>query len=199
VHGALTAAMAMAVGPSATERTAGRICIGSPINFRAKLTPPVAADEAGCYVATVPSVVRFGDDRDLWSIARRINRSLQRRTRFEQHLAALFALRFVCPASAAKSSRVFGLMERSGLLNVCISNVGRYSFAARIGDWRLSGAQFIAGLPSSSYFLATVNTSHEKLFWNFSFADGPVSRRSARRLADGCVQNLLGAIDSQGR
>jgi hypothetical protein len=199
VHGALAAAMAMAIGPTAARRASGRICIGSPINFRAELIPPIAADEAGFYVATVPSIVRFGGDRDLWSTARRINRSLRRRTRFEQHLAALFALRFICPASVAKSSKVFGLMERSGILNVCISNVGRYGFAARIGDWRLSGAQFTAGLPSSSYFLATVNTSHDELFWNFSFADGAVSQRSARRFADGCVQNLLGAIDSPRR
>ena len=185
VHGALAAAMAMAIGPTAARRASGRICIGSPINFRAELTPPIAADEAGCYVATVPSIVRFGGDRDLWSTARRINRSLRRRTQREQHLAVLFALRFICPASVAKSSKVFGLMERSGIVNVCISNVGRYGFAARIGDWRLSGAQFTAGLPSSSYFLATVNTSHDELFWNFSFADGAVSQRSARRFADG--------------
>jgi NRPS condensation-like uncharacterized protein len=195
VHGALAAAMAMAIGPTAARRASGRICIGSPINFRAELTPPIAADEAGCYVATVPSIVRFGGDRDLWSIARQINRSLRRRTRFEQHLALLFALRLICPVSVARSSTVFGLMERSGLLNVCISNVGRYDFAARIGDWRLSGAQFTAGVPNSSYFLATVNTSHDELFWNFSYAEGAVSQRSAERFADGCLKNLLGAMD----
>ncbi len=199
MHGALAAAMAMAIGPTAAQRAAGRICIGSPIDFRAELNPPISADEAGAYVATVPSIVRFGGDRDLWSIARQINRSLSRRTRFGQHLALLFALRFICPASVAKSSRVFGLIERSGILNVCISNVGRYGFAARIGDWRLSGAQFICGVSSSSYFLATVNTSHDELFWNFSFIDGAVSQRSARRFADGCVQTLLGAIDSPKR
>jgi hypothetical protein len=195
VHGALAAAMAMAIGPTAARRASGRICIGSPINFRAELTPPIAADEAGCYVATVPSIVRFGGDRDLWSIARQINRSLRRRTRFEQHLALLFALRLICPASVAKSSKVFRLMELSGLLNVCISNVGRYDFPARIGDWRLSGAQFTAGVPNSSYFLATVNTSHDELFWNFSYAEGAVSQRSAERFADGCLQNLFAAID----
>jgi hypothetical protein len=195
VHGALAAAMAMVIGPTAAQRDSGRICIGSAIEFRAELNPPVSADEAGVYVAAVPSRVRFGGDRDLWSIARQINRSLGRRRRFGQHLASLFAMRLVCPASAAESSKVFGLMERNGPLNVCISNIGRYDFPARIGEWGLSGAQFIAGVPSSSYFVAAVNTSHEELFWNFTYIDGVVSPQSAKRFADGCLQTLLGAID----
>ena len=195
VHGALAAAMAMVIGPTAARKASGRICIGSPINFRADLNPPISADEVGCYVATVASIVRFGGDRDLWSIARQINRALGRRKRFEQHLALLSAIRLICPASVAKSSKVFGLIERNGPLNVCISNIGRYGFAGRIGDWRLSGAQFIASVPSSSYFVATVNTSQDELFWNFSYADGVVSNRSAQRFADGCRQTLLGAID----
>ena len=194
VHGALAAAMAMVIGPTAAQRASGRICIGSPINFRSELDPPVSADEAGSYVTTVPSIVRFGGDRDLWSIARQINRSLGRRRRFGQHLALLSALRFMCPVSVTKSSKVFGLLERYGPGNVCISNLGRYGFAARIGDWQLSGAQFIAGVSISGYLVATVNASHEELFWNFTYIDVAVSHRSAQRFADGCVQTLLCAI-----
>ncbi len=195
VHCALAAAMATVIGPTAAQGDSGRICIGSPIDFRAELDPPVSADEAGAYVATVPSIVCFGGDRDVWSIARQLNRSLGRRRRFGQHLALLSASRLVCPASAAKSANVFGLVERHGPGNVCISNIGRYGFAARIGDWQLSGAQFIAGVSISGYFVATVNTSHDELFWNFTYIDGVVSPRSAQRFADGCVQTLLRAID----
>jgi len=195
VHGALAAAMAMVIGPAAAQRASGRICIGSPMNFRSELIPPVSADEAGAYVTTVPSIVRFGDDHDLWSIARQINRSLRRRRRFGQHLTLLGGLRLVCPASVAKSSKVFGLVERSGPLNVCISNIGRYGFAARIGDWQLSGAQFIASVPSSAYVVAAVNTSHDELFWNFSYNDDVVSYTSAQRFADSCVRTVLRAID----
>ena len=194
VHGALAAAMAMVIGPTAARRDSGRICIGSPIDFRSELDPPVSAEETGSYVATVPSMVRFGGDRDLWSIARQINRSVGRRRRFGQHLTSLFALRLVCPASVAKSSKIFRLIERNGPLNVCIWNIGRYGFPARIGDWRLSGAQFIADVPLIGYFVAAVNTSHDELFWNFTYTDGVVSHRSAQLFADGCLQTLLRAI-----
>ena len=194
VHGALAAAMAMVIGPAAAKRGSGRICIGSPVDFRAELNPPVSPDEAGAYVCTVPSIVRFGRGHDLWSIARQVNRSLRRRKRIGQHFALLSALRFMSPASVAKSAKAFRLLERFGPGNVCISNLGRYGFAARIGDWRLAGAQFISGVSVSGYLAATVNTSHEELFWNFNYIDSVVSQRSAQRFADDCVQTLLGAI-----
>jgi hypothetical protein len=106
----------------------------------------------------------------------------------------LWALRFICPPSLAKSAKAFGLIERNGPLNVGISNLGRYDFAERVGDWQLSGAQFISGVPPTGYFLAAVNTSHDELFWNFTYTDGVVSYTSARRFADGSLITLLGAI-----
>jgi len=193
VHAALGAAMTMVIGPTAAQSDSGRMCIGSPIDFRAELTAPVSADEVGSYVSTVPSIVRFGGDRDLWSIARQLNRSLDRRRRLGQHLSLLWALRFICPTSAAKSCRTFRLMERHGPLNVGLWTMGRYEFPARIGDWQLSGAQFMSGVLPFGYLAATVNTSHGELFWNFTYADGAVSRPSAERLADGCLQTLLRA------
>lgn len=194
VHGALTAAMAMVIGPTAAQSASGRICIGSPVNFRAELNPPVSDDVAGSYVNTVPTIVSFGGDRDLWSVAHQVNRSLDRRRRYGQHLASLWAMRFICPRSLATSSTAFGFVERNGPLNVAISNLGRYEFAERIGDWQLSGAQFVSGVPQTGSFLASVNTSHGELFWNFSYAEGVVSPRSAHRFADGCLDTLLSAL-----
>jgi hypothetical protein len=104
-------------------------------------------------------------------------------------------MRFLCPASVAKSSRVLGFIDRHGPGNVCISNMGRYDFPAQIGNWRLSGAQLAANLSISGYFVAIINTSHDELFCNFHFIDGVVSERSAKSIADGWVQALLGAID----
>jgi hypothetical protein len=195
VHGALTAAMAMVIGPAAAQKASGRIHIGSPVNIRADLDPPVSVDEVGAYVAMTQSILRFGGDRDLWSIARQANRSVRRHKRFRQHLALLYALRFICPKSVAKSGKVFQFVERQGPGRLCISNIGRYPFPARIGDWRLSGAQLMANLSISGYFAAIINTCHDQLFCNFLYVDGVVSDWSAQCFADGCIQTLLGAID----
>lgn len=98
------------------------------------------------------------------------------------------------PVSVTKSSRAFDSIERSGFLNVGISNLGRYEFPTQIGDWNLSGAQFITGVSISGYLITTVNTSHDEPFWNFSHIDIAVSPPSAQRFADGCLQTLLRAI-----
>lgn len=194
VHGALAAAMAMAIGPIAAQSDSGRLCIGSPVDLRAELDPPMPADEAGAFASTVLSIVRFAGDRDLWSIARQVNRSLGRRTRFGQHLATLSAVRYVCPASLATSARTIGLIERHGASNVCLSNLGRYDFPTRIGKWSLSGAQFIVGISVTGYFIAAVNSSHGQLFWNFTFIDSVVSQPTAQQFADNAVATLLDAV-----
>ena len=86
------------------------------------------------------------------------------------------------PVSVARSAGTFALLERFGPGNVCISNLGRYDFAPRIGPWQLSGAQFIAGLSVSGYLAATVNTTHGEMSWNFSYIDDAVSEQSADEL-----------------
>lgn len=194
VHGALAAAMATVIGPAAAHRASGRVCIGTPMDLRSELDPAVSAHEVGSYVNSLPSLVSFGGGHDFWSIARQINRSLGRRRRSGQHLTLLWGLRFICPVSAAKSSRTFGFIERYGPLNVGIANIGRYEFPARIGDWQLAGAQFITGVSISGYLIAAVNTSHGELFWNFSYIDTAVSHRDAHGFADGCLQTLLRAV-----
>jgi hypothetical protein len=194
VHGALTAAMAMVIGPTVAQKNSGRISIGSPINIRRELDPPVAADEVGAYVTMTQATLAFGDDRDLWSVARQVTRAARRRGRLRQHLALVYSMRFLCPASVDKSARVFRLIDGHGPGNVCISNIGRYDFPARIGQWRLSGAQLAANLSISGYFVAIINTSHDELFWNFFYTDRVVAERTAQRFADECVRTLLGAI-----
>ena len=193
MHGALMAAMAMAIGPTAAHKDSGRIWIASAINMREELCPRISADEVGAFASLTQTMLRFGGHRDLWSIARQANRSIRRRRRFGQHLALQYAMRFIFPASAAKNSRAYRLVERRGLVNVCITNVGRYDFPARIGQWRLSGAQ-IAGNVSAGGFVAIVNSSHDQLFWSFGYNHGAMADQSAQRLADVCVQTLLSAL-----
>lgn len=197
VHGALSAAVAAAVGRIVAP-DGGKVCVGSPIDFRSELEPPVPADAAGAYVATVPTYIDVGSDVDFWTTAGRVNRELDRRKRFRQHLALIATLKLVAPKSVGASERTVALVDSRGPGNVCISNIGRYDFADRIGPWALSGAQFIAGVSISGFFVVTVNTSHDTLHLNFTYIDTVVSEDRANRLADDCVRTLLGALDHTG-
>ena len=57
-----------------------------------------------------------------------------------------------------------------------------------------TGAQFISGISISGYLVATVNTSHGELFWNFSCVAVVVSQQSTQRFADCCLHTPLQAI-----
>lgn len=192
VHGALTAAMLMAIGPVAAQRDSGRVFLGTTINIRQELNPPVPADAVGAYVSIIQSMLPFGGRHDLWSVARRVNRSIGRRRRFGQHLALIYAMRYLFPGSATMGARMFELSERRGPTNICITNIGSYAFPERIGDWQLCGAQLLASV--SQGLLAMVNTSHGCLYWNFLSVREVVSARSAQRFADQSVATLLRAI-----
>lgn len=210
VHSALTAAMAIAVAdmdadPAAMTVDTGSswkpnssrgsrrqtVSIGAPVDFRAELVPAVGPRDAGAYVATVPSHLRVGPAIDLWTAARAAFRDLRCRTRFHQHLALVWMLRFLSPRSVATSARAVAMVERIGPGNVCLSNI---EFPDRVGRWELSGAQFIACISISGYLVATVNTSHAALHWNFTYIDGAVTEQRAEQIADRAVQTLLSSL-----
>ncbi|WP_306744695.1 SDR family NAD(P)-dependent oxidoreductase [Saccharothrix yanglingensis] len=193
VHAALTAAMALAVAGEDGAGTPRPVTIGSPVDFRADLVPPVDPRDAGAYVATVPSHVRVEPD-DLWATARGAQRDLRRRRRYHHHLALVSLLRFISPRSVGGSARVVAMIDRSGPGNVCLSNVGRVDFPDRTGVCALSGAQFVAGISVSGYLVAAVTTSHSALHWNFTHVADAVDRRRAGRLADRAVHALRSAL-----
>jgi hypothetical protein len=99
------------------------------------------------------------------------------------------------PRSVGTSARAVTAVDRIGPGNVCLSNVGRFEFPDRLGAWRLSGAQFVAGISVSGYLVGSVNTSHGALHWNFTYIDGAVTGERAARIADRAVRLLLSSLE----
>ncbi|MDG4817215.1 hypothetical protein O7628_17110 [Micromonospora sp. WMMD956] len=195
VHGALAAAMVLAVAAETPPSAPGHVAIGSPVDFRAALTPPVPERAVGAYVATVPSFVPYRPGASLWEVARSISGDLAGRRQRGSHFAMVDLVRLSCPPSVAASGRFVELTERTGPVNLCLSNLGRYDFPDRIGAWRLAGAQFVAGLSVCGYFVATANTSHGELAWNFVHVAEAVPDARAARLVAACVDAVLAEID----
>ncbi|WP_196054562.1 phthiocerol/phthiodiolone dimycocerosyl transferase family protein [Nocardia aurantiaca] len=189
VHGALTAALATAVAREMTPGRTVRVPVGSPIDFRSEMA--VDDGELGSFVATVPTHPRVGADIDFWDTARTVIRNLNRRRRFHQHLTAIAGLRLLCPDSVDRSGRVVDLINTRGPWNVCLTNVGRHGFPDRMGEWRLSGAQFAAGISCIGHLVSAVNTSHGVLRWNSTYVEGLMSPARADRIVDDALAMLL--------
>ncbi|MFD5931685.1 FAD-dependent monooxygenase [Streptomyces sp. NPDC060333] len=194
VHGALAAAMVSAVARDSGTPAAAHFSIGSPVDFRADLEPPVLPDEAGTYVATVASRVRYEPGRPLWLMARAISQDLVRRRKRQEHLATISLPRVAGPRSLADSRSFMRFMDEEGPINLCLSNVGRYDFPERTGPWRVDGAQFLTGVSVMGAIVAAVTTSHDRLSWNFGYVEGLVPASRAQRIADDSVRIVLSAL-----
>ncbi|HEK3508270.1 TPA: hypothetical protein SMW22_004312, partial [Pseudomonas aeruginosa] len=196
VHGALTAALAIAAGHD-HQRRPSHIAIGSPIDFRDELEPPVRPDEVGTYVATVPVVLDIA--RPFWEVARALTDDLGERRRQGHHFNLVTLVASAAPRCMADARPFMAFMEAEGPINLCSSNIGRYPFPERIGALRLSDAQFLTGISVNGYFVAAINSSHGRLFWNFTYIDEAVPGERAERLAEDCLGTLLSAIHAPQR
>ena len=192
VHGALAAAMVSAVADDAGTGS-GLFTIGSPIDIRPDLVPPVSGLEAGTYVATVPSVVPWQPGAPLWPMARMISRDLARRRRRGEPMSSVNLLKLAAPKTLASSDRFLRFMDERGPITLCLSNIGRYDFPAEIGRWQVCDAEFIASLSVNGMFVATVNSSHDRLAWNFTYVDQAIPDDRAQRLVSESVAAVVSA------
>lgn len=196
VHGALTAALVLA---AARDDDAGRthFAIGSPVNFREELNPSVRPDEVGTYVATIPTVVNV--TMPFWDVAREITTQLTERKIRGDHFNLVNLVMGAVPQSITDFHPFMETMEAEGPINLVSSNIGRHPFPDRIDGLEVSNAQFLAGISVLGYFVATINSSHGRTFWNFTHIDKAFPANRAESLVDDCLETLLSAIDERAK
>jgi len=85
-------------------------------------------------------------------------------------------------------------LDRSGPGHLCLTYLERPAFPDKLGAWRLSGAQFVAGTSVAGFVSATATVLHGELTLNLGYVEPAVSAERAERLADETVRALLGAL-----
>lgn len=191
VHGAVTAALALASAQDASVDS-DFFAIGSPIDLRRELIPPVSPDEVGSYVATVLSVVDLS--KSFWEIAREISDDLYDRKQSGHHFNLITTIAEHSPQSVDVARPFIEFMESEGPINLVSSNLGRFPFQNKIGAWDISDAQFLSGISVNGYFVATINSSNNRLFWNFTYIKHAIPRKRAEDLSENCLRILREAI-----
>ncbi len=152
----------------------------------------------GSYVATLPTLVEHRTDLPLWETARLISADLKARKARGEQFSMINGIGAAGPQNLAESLPFVRHLDERGPINFCLSNIGRTPFPDTVGPLRASGAQFIASLSVVGAFVATVNSTHHQLAWNFTYAQGIVRDDRAERLADHCVELVLALVRTAG-
>lgn len=189
VHGALAAGLVEAVHRDAGTPPGTRFMIGSPVDFRRELRPPVDRDTAGTFVATLPTIVEGG--ADLWRTARAVNVDLARRRDRGEHFSMINDLAARVGRDVGQSIELIEYMDREGPINLCLTNVGSVQLPRRIGPLHVTNADFAAGISVTGVLVAAATTAHGCLNWNLTYVDGLVSRDRATRLAAASLDSLI--------
>lgn len=194
VHGVLTAALLLAAAKDAGTGPR-HFAVGSPVNLRGELEPPVLRDEVGTYVATIPTIVEVA--APFWDVARSVIADLTRRRQRGDHFNLMELIVGAIPRSLESARTFMTTMEAEGPINLCSSNIGRHHFSDRIGNHEISNAQFVAGISVLGYVVATMNFSHGRLFWNFTYIADAIPDERARDLVNTCIALALDASEEE--
>ncbi|MEV0357930.1 FAD-dependent monooxygenase [Nocardia sp. NPDC050697] len=192
VRAALAAALISATARDAGVETAATYAIGSLLGFRDQL--PVSDAEVGVYQGLISSTAEYAPWTPLWAAAAELEGGLGTRLADRDHLAALELLRLTAPKSAAKAGSAVTMMDKNGPGHLCLTYLERPAFPDKLGAWRLSGAQFVAGMSVCGFVSATATVLHGELSLNVGYVEPAVSAERAERLADETVRALLGAL-----
>ncbi|WP_157555211.1 phthiocerol/phthiodiolone dimycocerosyl transferase family protein [Nocardia crassostreae] len=196
VHGALAAAVALAVAKCGATDVAGVVGIGSPVDFRSALVPQPDPDELGIYAPVLAGFVRYGPGMSLWDMARSVNRQVARGVRQRRHLATVAGMRFGTPRSVKSGWRIIELIDRRAPWNVSVTNLGRVEFPDRLGEWEFSGLLLTASNSCVSALTVAITTAHREMQLGFCYVDGMLTESEAEIFADLVLDELIVRPDS---
>ncbi|ANY07760.1 phthiocerol/phthiodiolone dimycocerosyl transferase family protein [Pseudonocardia sp. HH130630-07] len=190
VHGLLGGTLARVVARESPG--AGCMVLGSPVDFRADLEPPVDRHEVGSFVATLPTVVDTTGDP--WDAAAAIGDDLAARRARGEHFSMITELGRAAPATPDAAGPFLDRLDREGPINLCLTNLGVCAVPDRIGPWDVSGARFAAGISVVGLLVAAVTTHRGVLSIDLTHVEDAVPAARAARIADGWLDELTGLV-----
>jgi 2-polyprenyl-6-methoxyphenol hydroxylase-like FAD-dependent oxidoreductase len=164
--------------------------IGVSVPFRDHLAEPLDADTIGSFQAILPIPATCRPEESLWQSAASFDTQLRNGIRRRHHLAALGTLGALTPRSPANADGVVKLLDTRGPGNMCMTHLDVTEFPTRVGDWTLSGVQFVSGMSISGYLMLTAATGDDELTLNLGYIDGVISCNRAEAL----IENTTAAL-----
>jgi len=196
VHGALCAAILFGAAKITFTGTPIHLSCGSSVNLRKFCEPKVKDGYMGClatFMGSIPHVLK--ENSTFWNLARdcksKISNNLNRGVPINQLKSQRLQQvnkSFILQLSARKMGRTD---------TVEISNIGKFNFLDKYGDFKLKELYFATGQHIiGSCFCLGVVTFHQQLFCRFTHVVPLVSTQTAELFADSVMDTMQKACTS---
>jgi hypothetical protein len=194
LHGALSAAMIMAVINDRSSEKPLHLMLLSPVNLRSQLVPPVEED-VGLFVTMGFSLHLAGRGSDFWEMARHVRTSLTQCINKGEPFGSAMRGGDVIPLiklmgtgkAGAKAATAWTAFKTAN--SFTLSNLGNVAITSDHGAFKILSIGFAAPVPSSfGSFVATID-GH--LIWNFVGMDPLCTKNHISSIADSAVRILI--------
>ena len=199
LHGALLAAQVLAIARDRGLTKKRPFIVGSPVNLRSRLTPPVEED-VGFFVTMGASVNLCRADSEFWPLAREIRQSLWKCVekgypfvfRYQQKdLSRISAITGTGPLGTKVYAALSSIFSAGGM---GFSNIGRVPIEPVMGPFTIESLGFAASGSTYSPFVTFGATIEPLTTWNFVGMEPLLAREHTRKIADLAVKILKEAI-----
>ena len=196
VHGALSAALILAMCNDASPTQPTRVGFASPVNVRKELQPAVGQN-LGLFVSMATWEGMVAPATNLWELARDVRGSLVRDQERGLPLAALRSTALMAwglGAGQVPPTELAARMEKRILSTGGLTNLGRLDLETRFGELNIEELHFLTCPSGLGAWVSTATSINGKLFWNFTFCEPAIAEGHARALAGDAVARLEAAL-----
>jgi len=194
IHCVLTAAHILALRGLDEDRVL-RLSVGSPVNLRHRLVPPVG-DDIGLYVTVLSTIHRVDGRTELWKLARELRRELSAAVERGDAFVGMpvqnkLFLPLIRRLSPLRFTRVVESIYPPG---TGVSNLGRLEIEPAYGDITVESVGFGASLGLFGGLGSYAATLEDRLTWFFGGMAPMISQEELESIADRAIELLREAI-----
>ena len=175
--------------------------MGSAVDIRRHLSPPVGDDDLGYYVSLLSYRAGVSPDVPFWDLARSVRREIVRGLSRGEPYMVLDLFEGLFRALRGPSADVARFAPRWQKVappsTMTISNLGAQRWGDELQPLSVESLYVTGALSIMGDFGAVVTTFRDALFWTFVTAEPLIAPERARNLVRASVRRLLRAVEEE--
>jgi NRPS condensation-like uncharacterized protein len=199
LHGALLAAQILAIAHDREDTKESPYLMGSPVNLRKKLNPPVGED-VGFFVTIGASVNLAKPDTDFWSLARTVRERVWQCVQLGEPFVYVIQHKDLSRITSLLGLGSWGrlIYARAAMSltfgGLTFSNIGIVDIENHLGPFIIKSLGFAASPSCLSPLIACAATIKNKSTWNFVGMEPLLSEEHIKKIAAKAVEVLSNAV-----